>query len=299
MIHTVDLPREGFRADMPEIYQIEVSSVCNLRCTMCPRTIFPRADQCAFIDLALIDKLVAEDAFRGSYFVEFQMAGEPTLNPDLPKIIEKLRPTGVLLGLSTNGTALSDDLLALDYVTISVDSITEDSPRQGRDVRAFIDGVREFIAAAVENGEPVIDLQIIELDGWEHAKAEVEDVFQEELASPICSLRTVNDCFLTKFDEPDTLPVSREVCLNPWLSVSIQANGNVTSCCFSFGDDIVLGNIREQRLEDIWRGPAVEALRAEHREQRYRPLCARCYMRSPVLLHWNIFTKRLKQEGGC
>lgn len=292
---TLPLP---FSVEVPEIYQIEVSSVCNMKCLMCPRNKF-EVKRKPFIDISLVEKLVKEDSFRGSYFVELQMAGEPLLYPELGTIIKLVKSTGVKVGLSTNGTLLCSklqDVLQLDYITVSIDSLTA-----YRDIRVGTQEVNELVNAIftlidakkeLKKITPVIDLQLIELPGWEQEKEKVKEVFSDKDVN----IRTVKDCSLTLFDEADILPVSKEPCLNPWLSVSIQSNGNVTACCFSFWDEIILGNIRDGTLVEIWNGKEVKKLRREHETGKYRDICSRCYMRSPVLLHWNIFINSLFKE---
>ncbi len=284
-----DLPVNVFIPDTPEIYQIEVSRKCNLSCSMCARSFFHREDETEFIDLALIDKLIRERSFENSYFVELQMSGEPTLHPQLDKIINKLKPF-VALGLSTNGTNLDlDCLFELDYVTINYNAIKNDP--------TAIDRIRRFVQRAYRYGKPAIDLQIIELSDWDLDYEILNAEFKHELVLPMFNIRTVPDCFMTIFDKPDRLPVEKELCLNPWLSVSIQANGNVVPCCFSFGDDIVYGNIKELSLYEIWSvyNDEVVKLREEHRAGNYRNICARCYMRSPMLLHWAIFRDSIRR----
>ena len=287
-----------FTVDMPEIYQIEVSSVCNLVCGMCPRRVYTRKDKQAFLEMGVLDKLIAEDAFRGSYFVELQMAGEPTLHPRLEEIIHKVKSTGVQVGLSTNGHMFPEFLLDLDYLTISVDNLERDI-RFRRNIPHFIAGVKAFAAKAASHGRPLIDLQIIELPGWEDAVATAKKIFRNELARSSCTLRTVPDCFITTMDPlpEDQLPVTTDRCFNPWMSVSIQANGNVTSCCFAWGDDVIFGNIKDKTLKEIWEGEEVAKLREEHQTQNYRPICARCYIRNPVALHWNMFTDYRRRES--
>ena len=302
MIRISDLPVRKFGVAVPEVYQLEVSSACNFSCPMCPRRLLPRRHPKAFIDLKLVEKLVAEKAFRGSYFVELQMSGEPTLHPQLFEIVSLLKQTGVMLGLSTNGSRilpdgspLSEALLSLDYVTISVDSLLEDSTkiRPGRQ-SSFVYDTKSFIRSAHAIGHPQIDLQVVELPGWEEYMKAAKETYATELEAGYCKIRSVPDCFLTINDIPERLPVSTELCLNPWLSVSIQSNGNVTSCCFAFGDETILGNVSEQTLEEVWSDVEVQELRHEHLTQRYRSICARCYMRSPTLLHWEIFTSSLQ-----
>jgi radical SAM protein with 4Fe4S-binding SPASM domain len=288
MIYRAELPKP-FTPDLPEIYQLEVSSVCNLECTMCPRTKFERSDKTALLSLDLLKKLIKEDSFKGSYFVELQMAGEPLIHPLLYTIVSLLQGTGVKVGLSTNGILINlelQSLLELDYLTISVDSITGyEKLRVKGKVQKLIDNIKLFLD---KNKKTVVDLQIIELPGWEGQLELLKELF------PTVNIRTVKDCFMTIFQEVDALPVSGSLCINPWISCSIQCNGNVVPCCFSFWDDIVYGNVNDRTLKDIWNGSEVKQLRNEHQSKNYRTICARCYMRSPAFLHTNIFNNSIR-----
>jgi radical SAM protein with 4Fe4S-binding SPASM domain len=55
-------------------------------------------------------------------------------------------------------------------------------------------------------------------------------------------------------------------------------NGDVVTCASDYDGERVMGNLREQRLLDIWRGPAYEALRRAHAEGRWADtgLCHGC-----------------------
>jgi radical SAM protein with 4Fe4S-binding SPASM domain len=279
-----------FEVELPEIYQIEVSSVCNFSCIMCPRNHYNRKDKTPFIDIDLIRKLIREDSFKGSYFVELQMSGEPLLHPDLRAIVDLIKTTGVKVGLSTNGSLIHekiDVLKDLDYITISVDSISDYSNIR---VNGKLDVLLSNIDLLQRSTSAAVDLQIIELKGWEEEVSRLKDIF------PSINIRTVPDCFIT-IDYPPSYPsVSKRICLNPWLSVSIHSNGNVVPCCFAFWDDIIYGNIKTRSLKDIWKGKEVEYIRRSHETQSYVSLCKRCYMRSPVLLHWNIFVNSLRNR---
>ena len=282
-----------FSVEMPEIYQIEVTDLCNFSCSMCPRTMFKRKSDVHFIDINLIRKLIDEGAFKGSYFVEFQMSGEPLLHPKLLEIIQLVKSTGVKVGLSTNGSLIDKQLLALcecDYITISVDSLSNYSNiRKNGNLDKLIHNIK--LAKTICH-DTAIDLQIVELPGWEKEKIELENMF------PDLNVRTVGDCFQTIFHHNDfSYPVKEDVCLNPWLSVSIQCSGNVVPCCFSFWDDIIYGNIKDHTLKEIWESSLPASLRQLHQVKNYPGICARCYLRSPVLLHWNIFCNSMSKKG--
>ncbi|MFH1547661.1 MAG: SPASM domain-containing protein, partial [bacterium] len=179
-----------------------------------------------------------------------------------------------------------DSLLKLDYLTISVDSIAGyEKLRIGGKIQKLINNISTFLLL---NQKTAVDLQIIELPGWEKQLVLLKGLF------PDTNIRTVKDCFMTIFQEVDKLPVSEKLCINPWVSCSIQCNGNVVPCCFSFWDDIVYGNVKKKTLKEIWNGKKVEHLRKDHQTRDYEPICARCYMRSPAFLHTNIFYNSMR-----
>ncbi len=58
-----------------------------------------------------------------------------------------------------------------------------------------------------------------------------------------------------------------EFCLVGWYSTTLNANGDVVTCCIlQDHKTAVLGNIHRQSLSEIWRGEAYERFRAELRE---------------------------------
>src|SRR5205814_10486397 len=87
---------------LPEIYQIESVSAFNFQCPMCERTTH-MGRQPGLLDVKLLELMHERGDFGGSYYVELQMAGEPTLHPDLYNIIMFLKyKVGVMVGLSTH-----------------------------------------------------------------------------------------------------------------------------------------------------------------------------------------------------
>lgn len=116
---------------MPLYAMLEMNSRCNLKCTMCRRTLFQfnRAE----CDISysqfkeIIDKI-------GDYliFIGLWNYGEPLMNPELSKMIEYCSKKGIITILSTNGILLNGEnslsLLAagLKYLIIYVDGISDD-----------------------------------------------------------------------------------------------------------------------------------------------------------------------------
>lgn len=103
--------------------QIEVSSYCNAYCNYCPQTIFKEKFKKKFIDEKGIELILSE--LSKKTYIHLQGWGEPFLNPDFIKILEKIKSKGFKAGTTTNATLLNDKImedlvaLGLDYLAVS------------------------------------------------------------------------------------------------------------------------------------------------------------------------------------
>ncbi|AEV82996.1 coenzyme PQQ synthesis protein E [Actinoplanes sp. SE50] len=110
---------------LPAHLQVEVTSACNLRCTMCLVRYRPPVNKLAgAMRPELFHALVAELPLRQ---LTLQGLGEPLLSPYLPEMIASAVRRGVRVGFNTNGTLLSrrraDELVAsrVDWLHVSLD----------------------------------------------------------------------------------------------------------------------------------------------------------------------------------
>lgn len=281
--------------EVPEVYQIEAASICNMKCIMCPTPHFPRKDKKPLIDVDLVKKIVNEGDLEASYFVELQQSGEPLLHPELSKIIDIVKSTGVYVGLSTNGILLEEQteaLSKLDYITFSLDSVDNyENIRVTVNKRVnLVQKIKDFLPIAKEKGI-AIDIQVVALEGWAEQKKKIKELFEGDNVA----IRAMTNGYLL-YQFPEMENTCRDLCLNPWTSASISCNGNVSACCISTGDGIQLGNIKEKTLKEIWVSEEVEKLREEHMSRNYRYACSRCYMRSPHLCHQKFYFDSIRQR---
>jgi radical SAM protein with 4Fe4S-binding SPASM domain len=225
------------------------------------------------------------------------MSGEPLLHPQFEYIVDAIKEKrpDILVGLSTNGSLIRQNingLVNLDYITVSVDSITRyQEIRKGSSSPLYLLSNIYYLLSKIDTNKTYVDLQLIELEGWEEEYETVKNLFA---GFPV-RVRTVPDCFMTLFKAKPSEPVKTQTCVNPYMSVSIHTNGDVVPCCFAFGDDFIYGSVRTSTLQEVWRGDKVRELRRQHQEKNYNKLCAGCYMRSPALLHWELFCRSIKK----
>ena len=285
---------QTFQVEVPEVYQIEVTNNCNLRCPTCiredPRVIRKKG----FLNPDLIDLMAKRGDFEGSYFVELQFAGEPLLHPDLSLIIDKLHTARVKVGLSTNGTLIGKKTLPalgkLDYLTISVDSPIHKEYQELRQAK-LNDLIKKINLVMEMPIVPIVDLQAILFKDSRLAK--LKKLAVDNNWKVTC--REVPDCFAAyqgRWFPPE--PMS-ELCLNPWLSVSVHWDGSVVPCCFAFGRQVVYGDLWVDSLKDIWsKSMTRKALIRRMKKGLYAMPCDLCYMRSPVLFHMRMLMENMK-----
>ncbi|HEY2933040.1 MAG TPA: radical SAM protein [Acidobacteriota bacterium] len=63
-------------------------------------------------------------------------------------------------------------------------------------------------------------------------------------------------------------------CHAPWKHLEVQPNGDVYTC-HDF-PDLVVGNLREQSIRDVWRGPKMEKFRRFLRAGNLFAICGKC-----------------------
>ena len=292
---------DSFNFKVPEVYQIEISSVCNLKCPSCLRNIpgYEVARK-SFIDVGLVETIAKRD-LSNSYFVELQLSGEPLLHPELEKIIKILK-SKVKVGLSTNGTLIRgklDALKHLDYLTVSVDSMNKEKyerVRKGSSFEEFTDNL--ILLKELKNVK--IDYQVVDYLKEDNvdktsAKSEMENLSSFLKRNNLTGVvRSVPDCFMT-YHTPSIHSTCKELCLNPWLSISVQTNGNCVPCCFDFTGECVYGNLNDNSLEELWQSDVLEDMRQSHKSgELIFKMCHKCYMRSPALLHLGLMFNWVK-----
>ncbi|HEX5199133.1 radical SAM protein [Paractinoplanes rhizophilus] len=138
---------------LPGHLQVEVTSACNLRCTMCLVRYRPPVNKLAgAMRPELFRRLVDELPLRR---LTLQGLGEPLLSPYLPEMIDVAVERGVRVGFNSNATLLTRrrarELVAsgLDWLHVSVDGATPAVYEAIRDGARF-DTVIANLAGLVE-----------------------------------------------------------------------------------------------------------------------------------------------------
>jgi cyclic pyranopterin phosphate synthase len=150
--------------------RISVTDRCNFRCTYCmPREVFDAGYKFLPHDAILSFEEIARLArvFVGLGVEKIRLTGgEPLVRRDVPGLIELLAPLGVELTLTTNGSLLSKNAVALKKaglhrVTVSLDSLDDATFRRMNDADFPVAKVIEGIEAAAAAGLAPVKINMV------------------------------------------------------------------------------------------------------------------------------------------
>ena len=262
---------------------VEITNICNLRCSFCPGTRRPPASMTPGRFGAVARALKGH-----TRYVYLHVMGEPLLHPELGEILEICAREGLRACLTTNGTLLprvGDTLRHPAVHRVSVSLHSAEGSGIG-DLGAYLAGVWEFC----RRGEMLRSLRLWNIGGADRRNGEILAFLAKETGTaPLAwpqprpgSWRLGEKLYLERaerFDWPDLSGRERAAsfCLALRRQIAVLADGTVVPCCLDHEGDIPLGNLFAQSLEEILASPRSRALYDGFSARRpAEALCRRC-----------------------
>ena len=167
--------------------------ICTFACVYCQlgRTLKMQVERCAFyrpeeVVSAVRDKVEKATASGESIdYLTFVPDGEPTLDANLGREIELLKPLGIKIAVITNSSLIwradvREDLMGADWVSLKIDAAQEDvwrridRPHGSLRLASVLDGMLEF--AKDYTGELVTETMLARdvNDGADHVREVAE-----------------------------------------------------------------------------------------------------------------------------
>lgn len=286
---------------VPAFVQFETSTKCGGNCVNCPNS--HRTMEKDGTITGGRDKLVKRGESIGRYpalleikrYPEIKTVApflyeDPFLQPDIIDTLRTIRRMGKGIILYS-ALAHVDTMLLKQVVTeglaaeihVSHHGYDRDSWRawHGGSIRDYADARANisYLASIKHHGGytlPRVILNTINIpDNTKEAKR-IRGSFTDQ----------VDDIWFVSYDDfhgtfPDLLwrdpmPSWRTPCQRLWTSLNILSDGNVTPCCLDYAEEMVIGNIKDQTLEEIYHGDKAQKWRDDHLNGVFRGPCATC-----------------------
>jgi radical SAM protein with 4Fe4S-binding SPASM domain len=292
---------------MPLHVQIELSSLCNLRCSMCPTGNRELQRPGRFMETDLFRRLWDE---LGPYLLTCSLWawGESLLHPRFREILAIAERHPVVTMASTNGQVLDrepvlDALLAHPptYLIVALDGLSDETNAQvrvGARLAPALAGVEYLAREKRRRGQrlPVLILRTIAMKHNQHELPRGR-TFAAEHGFDVFALRSLatvptpaagaqhdrlipDAARLRAYEYRNNRRLRRDdfVCMQPFWFPSVFADGTVVACEQDVQASRPLGRVAEGiRFSDLWRGAAAAELRREIRGDRAAPsFCRDC-----------------------
>jgi len=207
----------------PPLIYAEISTICNLRCRMCSRTVHGMApEEQGFMRPEVFDKLA--DLFAPGGTLAMFGRGETLLHPDFPAFLRLAKDRGMKVCFNTNGKVLTRPIAKAiaecgqDAITVSCSAGTPGTYERihcgGRWDRLWenISGLLEA-KARCGSGRPSIYLEfVVQRDNIHELPSLIERAIQRGLQGVLVidMVAHTNEQDLQRMNQPDTLPIAEE-----------------------------------------------------------------------------------------
>ena len=280
-------PKEQLVNEYPLLVDVELASVCNLKCPMCYTITdeFKGKVNAKLMDFQLFKKIIDEIGGKVPA-LRLSLRGESTLHPKFIECIQYAKDAGIKeISTLTNGSKLEVDYFqqivdaGICWITISVDGLDEEyekirKPLKFNDTLEKIKGMAKY---KKDNNihKPVIKIQSL----WPSIKENPEKFYNT--FEPITDLIAFNPLIDYLQQDSDIVYIHNFSCPQLYQRIVVGADGSVMMCSNDEENDHIIGNANNQTIHSIWHGDTLNKVRKLHLKQDgYKDLdvCKRCYL---------------------
>jgi radical SAM protein with 4Fe4S-binding SPASM domain len=259
----------------PLTVYVEPTNRCNLSCAFCPQSLEDYKERAGYwehMPIELFRKVTAEIAVMGIKSLKLYFFGEPLLHPQIGEIMFLSHQVCDRVELTTNGMALTS-AKALEMVTAPLDYLRVSIYQDVRHPENVVRNVKALWSCRTILGskKPYICVKVFNREQEEAIRRDYEGIC-DEIA--IEGLHTIGSD-LVQFGGHE---VKHKACPYPFYNLVVKSNGDVVPCCVAWEKSLVVGNVKDESLADIWRGDKLAVIHRLHLEGRRRELaaCAQC-----------------------
>lgn len=281
-----EYPCKQFVADYPLLVDIELSSLCNLRCPMCYTITeeFKNKVSTQLMDINLFKKIVDEIAGKVPA-VRLSLRGEASLHPEFISSIRYCKKKGINeISFLTNVAKMDKEFFlqvaeaGADWITFSIDGIGEQYEKIRKPLK-FEDTLRkikDIYKIKQEKGwkKPVIKIQGI----WPSIRENPSEYYNT--FAPYVDLIAFNPLIDYLDKDEDIIYEEDFCCPQVYQRLVIGSDGKVLLCSNDEDGMCILGDVKNDTVYNIWHGGRLNEIRELHNKGEFKKLevCRKCYV---------------------
>jgi len=273
---------KGTNIPMPSIFEISNSGMCNRKCAFCPRSDPNYNHVNEFISQELHDKIYDElkiNDFSGS--VIFSGFVEPLLDKRIYKQIKDIRSKlpKANIELITNGDPLNHE----------------------RVEKLFDAGLSYLLVSAYDSEEQAIEFRnLLSKTNVEPSKYIVRNrYYGEEKDFGITISNRAGNMNNTEYKIESLKEPLKNKCTYPAYTFFIDYNGDILTCSHDWGKDMIMGNLNDNSIYEIWTGKKFDIARKNllNANRNFSP-CNVCNVRGSLIgtKHADYWSKKINEK---
>lgn len=291
--------------EFPMLIVLENTNVCNLRCIHCPigqGWTETEHYKPTYLKWEIFKKIIDEISENHITQLIFSPEGENFVHPQFIDQLNYCKEKGIEnITVITNGFNLDNKAIikgkksdltnnkALlkanpEVINISLDAATKETYekiRVGSNFHRVWGNIHNLIYLRNQmNSKTKIMLNIIE-QKENNDEVELFLKYWSPYVDRVLVRPYLNNLGLTpnKKEINKSIIDNRWGCPQFWKRISINAKGDIRFCVVDWDDKSIVGNIKFQKIKEIWQGPEYERMRSCHKHGKYKEahdICDKC-----------------------
>ena len=292
----------------PEVIRIEPASLCNFKCIHCPTgTVNMHRGMMSNL---IFDKIKKElEIYKDKIRVlVLYHGGEPLLNNNFFSFLEKLKLfEKTFIKTVSNGSLLNDEIInlllnsRLNSIEISLDGksdIDNNKVRRNCDYKKIVCNIKKLIAEKKKN-KSKLDIIVTTTQFISNVKdisttpkipenllLDFKEEYQNKdlVFKSNWAIRWPDMNLIDGIYEYEDIQIKKNdnFCDHIINTITIRWNGDIVPCCYDLTSKVVLGNIQNNSLNDIWNGDGYNKLRNDIAKRKFNELCGSCALMMPT-----------------
>ncbi|MEW6088472.1 MAG: radical SAM protein [bacterium] len=304
------LPLAKIFSRFPQELALTTTNLCNLKCIWCPNK---HIKSKGVMGRELYEKIVNEFIYDYRQFnkrILFGEFGEPFVDKNFTDRIDYIRKINSTLPISlfTNGYALNKEIAAKlienkAAITISLDEVEPDLyfKVKGKDFNVVFNNVLDFIDLAKLKNHNLFEVQVKTLMSRKEINKSknfhllknktrnihlrfMQGTAMQNWAGSIDKNKLFDKIGLHKKPPHRFIKEKLNVpCIRLFTTLQVNYDGKVHLCCKDMLGKVILGDLNENSIKEVWQGGKIENIRntAIGRQRNKIPLCNICdFLRS-------------------
>ncbi|MDY7000168.1 MAG: radical SAM/SPASM domain-containing protein [Thermodesulfobacteriota bacterium] len=269
-------PKNEIVTSFPLHVDVETANTCNMKCPMCYRHMLKEVGQ---MEMPVFQKIIDECAANNVFSVRLSWRGEPLTHPRIKEMIAYAAARIKNVSFLTNAFYIDDEVMdclienRLSYLAVSFDGIGEiyEAVRAPAKFKENYKRLQKLLGKRKEAGSRLPQVRVCTVWPAIRENPEAYARTMEKVSDYMVKNPYIN------FAGPMTIKPDF-ICQYPWERIVVAFNGKAQCCTGWNADDIILGNVMDKSVKEMWLSPRMDRIRELHAQGGRMRLssCSKC-----------------------